>query len=599
MISYRSSGLFTVIVFFAILLLILSTTPEPAKLTANLEDKAGSLAEYIPRPKLPKLDDFRFNLLPPAAHKPPEQKNSTGGGSKWYSHWQWLNPFSSSITLDEDRSVLPPLRLRLPVYTYYDAVSKKDKALAEADRKLLLAWRRAWFAQGFRPMVLGPQDAMKNPLYKSFHAAGLDDGLRVEFMAWLAWENMGTGVFADWQCFPMAHYDDDFISYLRRGSMPEKITRINGLASALFSGEKAHINKAIKDASRNPKLNEAKSVIELVNEDTFRAENTTAIAYYDSTAITSKYPSVAEKFEKSTTEGRLALLDMINSHLQISFQSAFSSGISVLKPFPDYTTALVGPGVRLATLLAECMPLQMPPSCPPNNPKCQLCTDAGRMKIAQPDGYKNSSALFTIGIIPHPYTLSTLRKGDDNITAAYIRRETERDPWLIASTKQFLGLERDATSRVVPFKDVVAGDHGVSRGLWFTVEMLPAKNEEESLPTSVLDELDWHFGFVIPRKTRLERTKEKNVSSGEKAKQDQPKEDKNTHRNGKLSRENELIEKARNLLRNDPKNIHIKSVTEAWNLADTEVWRFVRAYRARSVVERKKWEEEEKGFAGS
>ncbi|KMU77276.1 hypothetical protein CISG_06317 [Coccidioides immitis RMSCC 3703] len=425
MISYRSSGLFTVIVFFAILLLILSTTPEPAKLTANLEDKAGSLAEYIPRPKLPKLDDFRFNLLPPAAHKPPEQKNSTGGGSKWYSHWQWLNPFSSSITLDEDRSVLPPLRLRLPVYTYYDAVSKKNKALAEADRKLLLAWRRA------------------------------------------------------------------------------------------------------------------------------------------------------------------------------CFQSAFSSGISVLKPFPDYTTALVGPGVRLATLLAECMPLQMPPSCPPNNPKCQLCTDAGRMKIAQPDGYKNSSALFTIGIIPHPYTLSTLRKGDDNITAAYIRRETERDPWLIASTKQFLGLERDATSRVVPFKDVVAGDHGVSRGLWFTVEMLPAKNEEESLPTSVLDELDWHFGFVIPRKTRLERTKEKNVSSGEKAKQDQPKEDKNTHRNGKLSRENELIEKARNLLRNDPKNIHIKSVTEAWNLADTEVWRFVRAYRARSVVERKKWEEEEKGFAGS
>ncbi|WEW60812.1 hypothetical protein PRK78_006300 [Emydomyces testavorans] len=596
MISYRSSVLLTVIVFFAILLLIFSSSPEPGNLTANLENTAGSLAEYA---KLPKLNDFTFNLLPPAAHKPPEQKNSTGGGSKWYSHWQWLNPFSSSITLDENRSVLPPLRLRPPVYTYYDSISKKDTAVAEADRKLLLAWRRAWFAQGFRPMVLGPQDAMKNPLYKSFNAKGMDGNFHAEFMSWLAWGNMGTGILADWRCFPMAHYDDNFLSYLRRGSMPEKITRVNNLGSALFSGEKARIGSVIKKASTNPRVKEAKSMVDLIDEDTFRAENTTALAYYDSAIITSKYPSVAEKISKSLSEGRLALLDLINSHLQVSFQSAFSSGVSVLKPFPEYTSALVSPGVRLATLLAECMPLKMPPSCPPNNPKCQLCTDAARMKITQPDGYKNDSTLFTIGILPHPYTLTTLKKGDDNITATYIRRETQRDPWLMASTKQFLGAERDGTSRVVPFKDVVAGDHGISRGLWFTVETLPAKSENESLPLTVLDHLDWHFGFVIPRKTRLERAKEKAASTKEKPKRDEPRVDKSTDKNSKLSKEIGLIEKARDLLKNDPKDVHIKEVTEAWNLADTEVWRFVRAFRARSVVERQKWEEEEKGFAGS
>ncbi|KAI1909915.1 hypothetical protein LOZ39_004280 [Ophidiomyces ophidiicola] len=598
MISYRSSGLFTVIVFFAILLLILSSTPDPAKLTASIENSAGQLAEYVPNPKLPKFDDFKFHLLPPTAHKPPEEKNSTGGGSKWYSNWQWRNPFSSSITLDENRSVLPPLRLRPPIYTYYDSTSKKDKDVIEADKGLLLAWRRAWFAQGFRPVILGPQDAMKNQLYKVFNTKGLDEHLVVEFMAWLAWSHMGNGILADWQCFPMAHYDDTFLSYLRRGSMPEKIIRVEGLGSALFSGEKTHIIEATKQVADNLKIKEAKSIIELLSEDTFKVEKTAALAHYNSTTITSKYPSVAERLDKSPSQGRSALVDLINTHLQISFQSEFSSGLSVLKPFPDYTSALVSPGVRLATLLSECLPIQMPPSCPPNNPKCQLCNEASRMKISQPDGYKNDSALFTIGILPHPYTLVTLKKGDNNITITYIRRETKRDPWLIAATKHYLGTERDSTSRVSAFKDVVAGDHGLSRGIWFTVETLPAKSEEESLPLSVLDDLDWHFGFKVPRKTRSERAKEATASK-QKSQRNLPAEAPVAEKKSKLGKENELIETARELLKNDPKDIHIKAVTEAWNLADTEVWRFVRAYRARSVVERQAWEEEEKGFAGS
>ena len=42
----------------------------------------------------------------------------------------------------------------------------------------------------------------------------------------------------------------------------------------------------------------------------------------------------------------------------------------------------------------------------------------------------------------------------------------------------------------------------------------------------------------------------------------------------------------------------IRDVVEAWNLADTEAWRFVRAFGAREAVERKKWEAEERRFAG-
>ncbi|KAJ6161152.1 hypothetical protein N7470_004548 [Penicillium chermesinum] len=67
-----------------------------------------------------------------------------------------------------------------------------------------------------------------------------------------------------------------------------------------------------------------------------------------------------------------------------------------------------------------------------------------------------------------------------------------------------------------------------------------------------------------------------------------------------VQHEYEIISKAREILNTAKgEGVNMKDVAEAWNMADTEVWRFVKAYRARSVVERQKWEEEEKNFAGS
>ena len=37
----------------------------------------------------------------------------------------------------------------------------------------------------------------------------------------------------------------------------------------------------------------------------------------------------------------------------------------------------------------------------------------------------------------------------------------------------------------------------------------------------------------------------------------------------------------------------IRGAAEAWNLADTEAWRFIKAFRARKLVERLQFEEEE------
>ena len=137
-----------------------------------------------------KVPDFHFSFRT-ASHKPPEQKNSTSGDSSWYSDWKWLNPFSSSITLDENRSVLPPLRVRPPVYTYYESKSAADETTRKIDQELLLTWRRAWWAHGFYPVILSQAEALNNPLSHHLQGKELPAALEFEFLRWLAWSHMG------------------------------------------------------------------------------------------------------------------------------------------------------------------------------------------------------------------------------------------------------------------------------------------------------------------------------------------------------------------------------------------------------------------------
>ncbi|PGG98647.1 hypothetical protein AJ79_08802 [Helicocarpus griseus UAMH5409] len=594
MISHRGTRLFGAVVFFAIFLLILSSTPSTPPSLRNVTNKAGA---YVPNnlpklsdlPNLPNIDSFRLPFHTPT-HKPPEQKNSTSGESKWYSDWKWLNPFSSSVTLDENRSVLPPLPPRPSVFTYYN-LAGKQKGEAEADRQLLLTWRRAWWAKGFRPVVLGPAEAENNGIYQAVKAKGLSPELEMDFMKWLAWGSVDSGILADWQLFPMADYDDKLITSLRRGTDPQFITRLENMGAVLFSGERGRVNDAIKAALDRNNLKDARSIVDVVPDDFFRVvEKPKSFANYDLNTVIARYAPIAEKINENPAVGKLALVDLINLHLQITFQNTFSSGISVMKPFPENTTVLVNPGVKLAKLITQCAPAMLQTSCPPNNPSCIPCTRKNSLRIIHPGGYINNSAVYTIGILPHPYTLLSVNKGSDNVTLPYIRRESTRDNWLVESTKNLLGNRLDGSSRVVPFKSIVAGDFGMSRSLWFTVESFPTNPKDTALPPEIIDDLDWHFGFRIPRETPHGKDE-----SQKPLMDDFPGGDEE-----KIKAEFELIGKAREVLKGErPEDKSIREISEAWNLADTEAWRFVRAFRARSVVERKKWEEEEKAFVGS
>ncbi len=521
----------------------------------------------------------QFSHSRPSAHQPPVQPNSTSGDAKWYSDWKWHNPFSFSITLDETRSVLPPLRKRPPIYTFYDSFGQEDGPARAAEIKLLQIWRKAWWAKGFRPVVLGRAEAMMNPLYESVQRKPMDVSLQAEFMRWLAWSQMGSGILADWLVLPMGSYDDYLLSFLRRGDYP-KLTRYEGLGNGFFAANAASINEAIKGALNSNLIKESKSFIELLEAKSFTVDaKPAALAFYNSTALSELYGPIVSPISDGQPTGLTSLARLITSHLHQAFLDPFSTGIMVLVPYEERASFLTKSATHIAKSLAACPSSPIPSSCPPNNPKCSPCSASSPVKINTSEWFVNTSTFFTIGTISHPYTLTSLLARRKEITVRHIRRDTERDPWLSTITQLTLGKKLGGPSRIVPFKETVASEWGAARGFWLTEDWAPSQRD-----------LEWHFGFelaaynsTVPDMIPLAATGGRD-HTGEKA----------------VRRQEELIDAARVIVKNGGRGRAkgIRDAVEAWNLADTEAWRFVRAFRAREVVERKKWEEEERRFAG-
>ncbi|BCS24534.1 uncharacterized protein APUU_40978A [Aspergillus puulaauensis] len=585
MIARRSTSLVAIVLFVVFFLFIFSSSPNSDSFGEDSE--ISTAAKYVP--KFPTLNDLHLPTFQPPAHSPPEQQqDSSSGDSKWFSNLAWLNPFSSSITLDQDRSVLPPLPDRPYVFTFYEPKKGHTRDEDIADARLLHAWRRAWYAQGFRPVILSRAEAMANPLYQSLKHVELGPEMEADLFRWLAWGHMGDGLLADWRCFPMAKYDDATLSHLRRGPESDEITRFDKANSALLLGKKPAINTAIEKASKHIDKS-TKYLAEFIPSELLQSERTNSLAFYDSATISERYPALTEKAIPSLPGRRNALADLINSHLQNTFMNSFPGGIVVLKPFAEHTTALVEPALRLAKALGKCPETVAPSSCPPNLPECRPCNAQKFTKISQPTTYNNNTQSFTIGILPHPYTLISLLNSSAEVTTRHIRRETTRDGWLKEVTGDQMNHELGGGPRVVLFKRVVADQPALGTSLWTTVESLSAEFGQ-ALPTELLDDFEWELGFRIPRDSNVDA---KNEGDAKESMQHANPSEKG------VETEYTIIQQAREILKQKTNRVNIRAVAEAWNMADTEVWRFVKAYRARKVVERKNWEEEERKFLGA
>ena len=540
-------------------------------------------------------------LRAPAHRPPPEQENSRSGDASWFSDFNWRHPFSSSLVFDEERAVLPPLPKRPPVYTYFDITGhRKDEKSRKAELELLQMWRRAWWAQGFRPVVLGKAEATKNPLYKRVENLNLKPDLKFEVMRWLAWGHMGSGILCNWLAVPMAHYDDELLSFLRGGEY-HALIRYQDLENGLFVGPKDAIDGALRSTLDSSNLGQAQSIIDVASQGTFEVVSEhEGVAFYSSKVIQAHYPTIREKLEKegSRADGLALLPSLINSHLHNTWQNWFSSGIAVLKPIAKNTTSMVEPALDIGTNLSQCAYSPIPASCPPNRPNCKPCVSSQPMRVLTPPVFRNESTLFTIATVPHPYTLQSLVHTKDDLNIRYIRRNTTRDDWILAATKELLGTGKSSYIRLPAVKSAVASDYGNARSLWLTAEQpLMISNAKD------LEELDWILGFQIARHP-LKSGKSETPVPGPERRPPPPKQefDGPTPPEEQLRKQKTLVENARVLVQRTEKGSspmkQVRDVMEAWNLADTEAWKFVRAFNARRTMDRRKWEDEEKAFVG-
>uniref|UniRef100_A0A2D3UNT9 Uncharacterized protein n=1 Tax=Ramularia collo-cygni TaxID=112498 RepID=A0A2D3UNT9_9PEZI len=562
----------------------LESVPYGPQLKSDVDAALSNAQQVVDR--LPHLNPFGTPAHPP----PPEQANSVSGDTRWYSDWKWRNPFSSDVTRDEERAVLPPLRVRPAVYTYFDpAGRRKDEESRVAEQELLKTWRRAWWASGFHPVVLTKSEAMQNPLYRKVQGMGLSDGVMGELMRWLAWASMNGGILTNFLAVPMAvGYDDATLAYLRRGEYPV-LTAYEGLGSGLYVGDKEAVADAVHQVVDSPALKSVGKLDEAFPKDTITVDAPPAsIAFYSLANLKAKYAPIRDLLDGGNIGEAMTMLpDLITSHLHANWREGFPKGISVVKPLPAKSTSLIESAIDIARNLSSCPISPIPTSCPPNRPKCKPCVSS-TMAINTPKVFRNDSSTFTIGIVPHPWTIQTIVKDRQDMDVAFIRRKTDRDIWIEALTKELLGAGVSSHMRLPSLKNAVATEYGNAQSLWLTPE---APLEIESL--------DWIFGFRIPRET-LPTGKSETPVPGPERRPPKPKAefgDGPVPTEQVLKRERELFDLGKRWLK-ERKNEEIRGVVEGWNLADTEGWKFVRAWNARREEERRGWERGEVGFVG-
>ncbi|CAK7564483.1 MAG: hypothetical protein SEPTF4163_002377 [Sporothrix epigloea] len=682
---------------FSVIFTLPSSVPAGPSLS-QFADHKFSIPQFKSRPQWTSKWSNTLNPFRPKSHAPPRQKDDSHEDSAWFSDWKWLStPFSSSFTLDENRALLPPLPERQPIYCYYDTAIEREKRLADAESALLLTWRRAWWAQGFRPVLLSSAEAMNNPRYGELQQLKVTPGAKADIMRWLAWENMDGGLLANHFVLPMGARDDPLLSFLRRGEYPT-LTRWEGLSDGLFAGPKEDISNAIKLVLANPTLVNAETFLEAIPPvadlppaksepvaaapakpvapvkpakaagggaavgvpkqvessavaavkvesvsslgvkpdaplatapvkpvakavaagakvaaraaDTVVAsdddhaslkpktkdypfvvdERPGAIAFYDTQTVAMKYIKVGDQIHRDRAGGLASLNELINAHLHVAWQNLFSSGIAVLKPHPQHTTQMIEAAYDLATRLTQCSVSPLEASCPPNMPKCEPCVSRYPMRVRTPPTYRNTSTLFTIGVVPHPYTFQSVAHKQAAVELPWLRRESQRDAWLFEITKELLGTGVAGGARVLQFKRAVAGEFARSHTLWFAAEQ------------AVPEDVDWHFGFAIPAQGDGIKKGESKTPVPGPERLPAPileKDDGPVASADALAKERDLLAKAKKFGTSKRKrDVALRSAVEAWNLADTEAWKFSRAYLARAYKERAMWEKEEAKYSG-
>jgi hypothetical protein len=360
----------------------------------------------------------------------------------------------------------------------------------------------------------------------------------------------------------MGPHDDVTIAALRQCKF-QYTNRYKNFDQKLYTSDKASLNKIMMYVTSNPPAaDKPVKTVEEVLSAVDKPDDWIHIEAFPA-GLADYSPETQQKNYKGLHAADLP--DLVNAHLHSTFLSHYPDGIQLLSPFPDKLEALYAPALELANRIAACPTKNpLPESCPPNLQKCTPCKNPA--PITTPIHLSETTKSFTLATIPHPFT--TIELTTDGISLLndhqsksfrFIRRKAVRDKWIKEVTQApFMKTGLGASPRASKIKELVGYQQATKfLSIWST--------DKEGFKDA-----EWTLGFVPPTAQEL-KLKLKPVKGRTKAKLD-------------------------NLQRVIAGKGRPVKFVESWNLGDTEVWKFVNAWRQRRVLERNQWTAEEKKF---
>lgn len=477
---------------------------------------------------------------------------------------------------------------------------------------VVAAWKRAWFAAGFNPVVDAETD---NSLQHKLEAAARHDALiycdqhilpidfrpnlpggRMEEEFSESREKNHRGDHHRWR--PNEYmpdlYDDNDVMQKLKGAVV-KTTVYSQIEESVSNGL-IHFesNEYLRDMVQ--KLSsERVSSSEAANDFRVSMENTRALAVYTAANL-------------ETLTGYSSLKDetvshMISAHKRNMFSAVFSNGLQVVDPYEGMSQIFSLPSLRLAQRLGACPTVPLAKTCPPTAPilayfkqhqlvdkshanednelsapklseehirelrklGCIICQDQSQIRLLR--AYNLRPRTFKIGTLAHPLTRVAAEHVSTDVDIEMVYdSSTAYESWVHNVTHRVISSDRfGSVPKVLMMKDILYKSFfEQSNSIWLTWEDSFVPSVESN------DDIEYHLGFVLPPEpeARVHVKSFKSIGEGLVS----PHEFFN---NG------ETIMKTINArLHNDDGNDSILNTVEGWNIPDTEVWRFLQELKS-------------------
>ncbi|KAK9477259.1 hypothetical protein V1514DRAFT_334321 [Lipomyces japonicus] len=507
----------------------------------------------------------------------------------------WETPFSFLVSsADIDVVVLPLLEERCPVYAYFDPEEIEAQGNnVTLEKEIVQAWRKAFWSAGFKPVLLNIENAKTHKKYTTLDRLGIPDEHRKSLLRLMAYSSVPTGILTSHRIIPMIKSPADEQLLFLRSCKFSRFSIYKDLGTNLIFGSTESVDELLRRIFSSERISHAIGQM----KGSFHTESKIGqFADYSYSYVSQHYQIPQYKVP-----------DLIRAHLHSNFMSQFPGGVSVVNPFPDFASSITYPSIATANALIKCPPTDLDATCPSNIPKCFHCNGhkySLQLVTSVPD---STSSLFSLITLPHPMTLLALTHHTDNINADFVRRKTLRDQWLIKATQSVVDREYGAPERALQIKKLAVVNSIILKSAYISTF-----EEQWNLANCEVDSyFSWAAGFDLPR---VKRSSQKEFSDLEVSsfpevlsavsycvskedyehfviESETKRPDRTPDRDVVKTLSDILTTVKSQVLSKTGTFIRTRKMVEAWNIADSEVWKFVKALNERTMNEERLWEE--------